>query len=477
MFKLGKFVKKSLPVCAAAVTAFGVIGAAACNSDGGSDDKITFWGWGSPAEVRVYEQLVKQYQDENPGVTVAYTHYESNTYMSKFQAERVKPDVFFMPDTDFLSWVDAGIMLNLDDYVSQEELDSVWPEAMNEYYYDSQARTLGKSQGASLYGFPKDLGPIALVYNKTLLDQQITRNKLNKDEVYALLDPKDPMTWDEFRNLLIGLTADQNKNDANQIYGIPYYEMDAALYSNNANYFTDDVTTQQINEDFVDSVAFNVCLATVDKVMPSSTLSGATDAYTRFFNNKTIFTWMGPWDNADFWDYKNLVYDIIPVPYNGNNPNARSITDIGSMCYGISAKTKKPEAAVKFAKWLCMGETCQKTAMELGQQVPNLIEMTNDYISAEWDVQPANRSLFVDIMDGNTNSIGLYNDASEDKISGKTRTLYYTYDSTWSENFGSYIDEQGIWDATDRETIKTILFNYRDSLQHDLDEMNSRWKG
>lgn len=454
----------------------------ACNNDQPTDgtdgkDKITFWGWGSPAEVKVYEKLIAQYQDENPGVTIAYTHYESNIYMNRFMAERTKPDVFFMPDTDFVAWADAGIMLELDSYVTEEEINSVWPAAINEYYYNQNANSVGKSNGASLYGFPKDLGPIALVYNKTLLDQQIARNNLNKEDVYALLNPTKAMTWAQFRQLLKDLTADQNKNSADQIYGIPYYEMDVALYSNNANYFSDDASTQKLDERFIEALAYNIQLATVDKVMPSSSLSGATDAYTRFFNNKTIFTWMGPWDNADFWDYDTLVYDIIPVPYNGENPEASSVTMVGSMCYGVSAKSKNKDAAVKFAKWLCMGETCQQKSMELGQQVPNLIDMASAYISADWNVLPANRSLFVDIMDGNTNSMGLYTDASLDKITGKTRSLYYTYDSTWKDNLMSHIDTKKLWEATDYNTIKTVIEQYRSSMQKDLDEMNSRWKG
>lgn len=464
----GKSVLRIVAAGVAAVTAFG--GVAACGDADSSDpNKITFWFWGSPAEVAVYEQLIAQYEDEHPGVTIAPTHYESGIYMGKFQAERKKPDVFFMPDTDFAAWVDAGIMLNLDSSVSREELDAVWPAAVNEYRYDVQNKTLGSG---SLYGFPKDLGPVCLTYNKKIVERQIAKNDLDRDVVYELLDPTDPMTWDEFRGLLKDLTRGET-----ELYGIPYYEMDSALYSNDANYFTDDASTQKIDDNFIDAVVFNIQLATVDKVMPSADVSGATDAYTRFFNGKTIFTWMGPWDNADFWNY-DLEYDICPVPYNGKNPNAQSVTFAGSMCYGVSAKTKKPDVAVDFAKWLSMSTSCQKKALELGQQVPNLMEMAKtDYISADWKVQPEHRSLFVDIIDGNTNSIGLYKSAADDKISSKTRPLYYTYDSTWKDNLMSYMSEGNLWRATDAAVIRSKLESYRDDLQSDLDLMNERWKG
>lgn len=483
MKKFGSKAMKIAAVGASALMALGGLAACGGDRDDGDPNKITFWFWGSPAEVKVYNQLIARYEDEHPGVTIAPTHYESNTYMSKFQAERKKPDVFFMPDTDFVAWADAGIMLDLNSYVTQSEVDSVWKLAFDEYRYDPSSKTIGSGH---IYGFPKDLGPSVLTYNKTLLDQQITKNNLDKDEVYALLSPTTPMTWVQFRTLCKNLTADQNKESAEQIYGIPYYIMDTAIYSNNANYFTDDAKTQKIDERFIEAVAFNIQLATVDRVMPSASLSGASDAYTRFFNGKTIFTWMGPWDNADFWDYTNLVYDVIPVPYNGENPDAQSVTTTGSMCYGVSARSSKVDVAVDFAKWLSISTSCQTYSMGLGQQVPNLIDMATNaqtgYISDNWTTDgankhPKNRSVFVDVIDGNSNSMNLYASASADKVSGKTRSLYFTYDSTWQDNLMSYIDDEGLWDEKSYDVIKEKLIAYRDDLQADLDLMNDRWKG
>ena len=455
---------------------------AACDNDSGTTDsqgrtKIKFWYWGSLAEKKVYEELMDRYMEENENVIIVPTHYESSIYMTNFQGENPKPDVFFMPDTDFLSWADAGIMEGLLPYCTQEELNSVWPKAMDEYYYDVETHTLGKSANAKLYGFPKDLGPVTLVYNETLLDKQIAANGLNKQDVYKLLDPRTPMTWAQFTQLLVDLTKDQKGlSKADRIYGIPYYEMDACLYSNNANYFYENATKQGIDNNFIQAVAFNIQLATVYDVMPDADFSGSTDAYTRFLSNKSIFTWMGPWDNADFWDYKSLKYNIVPVPY-GPAEGAQSVSFVGSMCYGVSAKSKVKQEAVKFAKWLSMSKSCQQLSVSLGQQLPNLIEMVNDYVSADWDVQPANRSVFIDIIDDHTDSLGLYAaSGKQDMVSGKTRALYYTYDSTWRTNLLNYLNTSEAWKMKSTEDITNLLINYRSQLQSDLDNMNKRFK-
>ena len=479
--KIKQNLAKALALGVASVFALGAF--AACGDDEDSDpSKLTFWFWGSPAEVKVYTQLIAQYEREHPGITIGYTHYESNTYMDKLLAERKWPDVFFMPDTDFLPWADAGKMLALDSYVTQAELDNVWDKAIEEYRYDYNTKTLGTG---ALYGFPKDLGPTCLTYNVKLLDSQIEKCKDLKDEqgnfkcttlhgktkeqIYAeYLNPKDPMSWNEFRAFLKDLTADQNKNSNEQIYGIPYYELEAALYSNNANYFTDDARTQKLDDRFIEALTFNIQLATVDKIMPDASRAGGTDAYTRFFNSKTIFTWMGPWDNADFWDYKDLEYNIIPAPYNDAHDDTKSVSHVGSMCYGVSSATKRPDTAVEFAKWISMSQSCQETAMKLGQQVPNLKSMVNDFVDVEWDVLPKNRTLFVDIMD-DTNVLGLYADGEKDMVSGKTRALCYTYNGTWKTNLLSMVDTEGLWKTSDANLIRSKIEGYRSSLQADLD--------
>lgn len=458
---------------------------AGCDGDDTPDGKtkVTFWYWGSPAEIKVYEELIDMYMDDNPDIIIVPNHYESTVYMTKFQSETKKPDVFFMPDTDFAAWADGGVMLELDSYVTQAEIDSLWESGINEYYYNESTKTLGNGSGAHLYGFPKDLGPVTLAYNKTVLDRQIAANKLDAAEVYALLDPLTPMTWEQFATLCQRLTADQNKSAFNQIYGIPYYEMDAAVYSGGADYFDkNDPSKHGIDEAFIQAITYNVQLATKYQVMPTADQSGG-NAYDMFENGRCIFTWIGPWDNADFWENQELVYDVIPVPYNGNIEGAKSMSFIGSMCYGISSQSKVKDEAVKFAKWLSMSTECQSKAMYLGQQVPNIKSMANAYVSdeGEWNttasqVQPVNRSVFVDIMDNADDTYGYYAAAGKtDNVCGKTRSLYYTYNSTWKDNFTSYLATKNVWKMSDANQIRAALLEYRDAYQHDLDQMYKDW--
>ena len=448
------------------------------DSAGGTGKKVTinFMGWGDTEEQENYQTLVNKFMEENEDIIVVYTCESSTTYMNTLTNKANNlPELFYMPDTDFYSWAANGMLLDITDYVTDEDLNKLWPEAVNEYYFDENELTLGKSADARLYGLPKDLGPFTLVYNKTLLDQKITQYGLNSAEIYEMLDPTDPMTWQEFVSLLKKVDPD---GDADNVYGISHYELQAAVYSNDANFFDDTATTQKIDQkNFYDAVQFIVDLNTVHNVMPTAANQVANNGYTRFKSSGCIFSFMGPWDSAAFWKSVNFEYDIIPVPYNGENANAKSVAWVGSMGYCLNGKLNakkatdkaKIEAAIKLANYLCADEDAQREFYKLGQQVPNIKTMAfGEYLDANNThfagnkANPVNRKVWVDTI---------YNYGEGDKIHGKTRAPYYTYDSLWLTNLTDYFNTTGMWDGV--MTAKDVCTSFASTLQELLDDMNA----
>ena len=70
----------------------------------------------------------------NPGTanegsvsSVSYTHLRN-------RATNL-PELFYMPDYDFLEWVSNGKLKDLSSYITEEELSELWPQAVDEYYY------------------------------------------------------------------------------------------------------------------------------------------------------------------------------------------------------------------------------------------------------------------------------------------------------------------------------------------------------
>ena len=436
---------------------------------------INFWGWGDLAEQENYQTLVNQFMAEegNENITVLYRGMSSSTYMTTLRASaRNLPEMFYMPDYDFLEWVSSGLLKDISAYVTEEELSQLWPQAVDEYYYNAGTATLGQSEGASLYGLPKDLGPFTLVYNKTLLDRKIEEKGLDAEEIYATyLNPEVPMTWDQFRTLLKSLVTDKNNDGTpdDSIYGISHYEIETAVYSNNANFFNEDASEQRITDpNFIEALQFVADLTLEDHVMVPAALQSETDGFTRFLNSGCIFSFMGPWDCAQFWGF-DIAFEsnILPVPYNGDNPDAMSTAWVGSMGYCVSAKASSMQtaAAMRLAKYLCTNEDAQRKFYELGQQVPNIVSMAKDeYVNDTQGLlegkDPADRSVWVDTIDGFS---------EDDKIGGKVRPRYYTYSSGWYDDFLMYIDDQGLW--TGVKTAEQICNAYASTFQSTLDEM------
>lgn len=442
---------------------------------------ISFWGWGDLAEQENFQTLVNQFMAEpgNENINVDYTGRTSANHMNALNTSRNLPDLFMLPDYDFYQWAVDGKLKDITPYVTDEELSVIWPNAVEEYYYNADTKLLGKSEGAKLYGLPKDLGPFTFVYNATLLETAATAAGLDMATVRSTyLNPKKPMTFEQFRTLLKKLQPQLAKGK----YALTHYELDALIYSNNANYFNDDASVQHITDkQFTDALQFAANLGIPaanggDGVMTPES-EADIDGFDRFINGNAIFSFMGPWDSAQFWKY-NIPFtsEILPVPYGpgadgeyGTADDGRSTAWVGSMGYCISKKSSnaKTAAAIRLAKYLCMNENAQRKLYELGQQVPNIVEMAKDeYINDTKGLiagkDPDDRSVWLDTIDGFSET---------DKVGGKVRARYYTYSNSWYDDLTAYFSDQGLWSGN--KTAVAICSAYEKQFQKVLDDIRA----
>lgn len=421
------------------------------------EQSITFFGWGSAEEKENFQTLVDQFMVENPDIKVAYSAVSSDSYMTTLKNRgKNLPDVFYMPDYEFMQWADSGKCLAIDEYVTEDELSKLWPLSTSMYRYDRDTYTLGEGK---LYGLPKDLGPYAIVYNKTLLESIISEKGLDLE----LPDKNVPMTWEAFTNYLKAITGDATVNNAKKkVYGIGYYELMAAVYSNNANFFDDKVERETITDpNFIEAVQWISDLSNVHKVAPTADEQSSQNSFQRFLNQGCVFTFMGPWDCKQFWNDLTFEFDIIPTPV-GPAEGAKSTSWVGSMAFCINSNSKKKEAAVKLAKFLACSETSNVMNYQLGQAIPNMISYAeNQYIQGEGlegrQLMPENRKLFVDIVKGN------------EYLGGKNRAKYYLYDNTAYDDLESNLAAV----YTGQQSAQEFLTGYAEKYQRALDDSNA----
>lgn len=381
-------------------------------SKSGNDVVITFAGWGSLAEKQNFTKMIDKFEETHPGVKVNYQHYPGteDDYMVKLVsnvAANKMPDVFYLPTDEFVEWASADRLLDLTDYLAKSDLyeeGKIWEKSVDMYYYNKETGTVGED--GKLYGLPKDLGPWAMVYNKTLFEQKGV----------ALPDPTEPMTLDEFVNVAKQLTSGSG---VEKIYGTANYTLESAVWSNGGDFLSEDKKSTTVDTpEFAEALQWVADLALVHGVAPTTSEAAASGWFERWCNGKVGMAWMGPWDQPTFWESVKFEWDIMPTPV--NEKTGKAISWLGSAALCVSAKSKEAEVAYELAEFLCMDEDAQKINYESGQAVPNIIEMAeNDY--TKMDKMPQNKQVFLDIL--------------KNPEKGQFKSTYYTKNSTWYDYF------------------------------------------
>lgn len=417
--------------------------------------QLDFLGWGSIAEQKNFQEMITKFMAEYPNVKVFYSAISDTTTYSNNLINNANslPDVFYVPDWDYIKWADSGKLLNLKPYLSDEEIGNLWEMSIDIFRWDPKSKTVGT--GEDIYGLPKDLGPSSIVYNKTLLQQLIKEHNLNVE----LPSTTQPMTFTEFKEylkLFKGLTVDGTK-----ITPITHYDASAAVYSNNANYYTDDSATKSAITDpnFIEAIQFVADLS-IEGLASDYASAGSSNALTRFASQECLFSWMGPWDMRTYWESLSFEFDIMPVPV-GDVAGAKSTTTIGTVAYSVSAASQNKAAAVLLAKWLATSQTAAEMNYKLGQAMPNIQSMANN----EWinnvglsgvKAYPVSKSVFVDHVKGTST------------MAGKSRPYYYTYERT---AFDDLMDQfNPVWAGT--KTAKDVIDSYVDTFQSKLTKLH-----
>jgi len=454
---------------------------------------IDFMGWGEigGTEHTIFSNLIEDFHREYPNVRVSFRVSNPGApFNTALRAAAggggTMPDVFFMPLSEFRFWAGTGHLLNIAPafaygQAAHGELDDIWPHALDLYRFCRECRQLGAytrdelgvyrcrhGRQMLMLGLPKDLGPFTLVFNRTLLMQQYNANSslFAPGELNNLLNPNNPMNKDQFVSLLTRLLA-TNRRDG--LYGITHYDLEAAINSNNASFFCDEVAHQRVTEqNFIDALQWAADLYLAGgpgnraRLKPAPGQAG--DGFQMFVRGDAIFSFMGPWDMAQFWQNlgADADWDILPVPFGpgadrefGTADDGISTARVGSMAYSIYEGTMargNATAAMTFIRFMSSNVIAQRRFFQQGQQVPNHMEMARgEFIyPGPRDPQgnprpPSNRAVFVDIMDG-------VRDVN-DRISGRPYATYFTLEAAWFQTFNDALVP--LWNGT--LTAETLM--------------------
>ena len=163
-----------------------------------SSTTVTLSGWqSSPDENQLLNRVLREFEAKNPNIKVKYEVVNSE-YMDVIKT-RLIGDV--APDVFYLDALEAPLLMK---YSVLEPLDAYITPAFNLADFEPLMLNAFKRNG-KLYGLPKDVSTLALIYNKKAL------------VAAGIVQP--PKTWDELLIDSKKLTVDRNHDSKIDQYG------------------------------------------------------------------------------------------------------------------------------------------------------------------------------------------------------------------------------------------------------------------
>lgn len=440
---------------------------------------VVFMGRDEDNEKLNYQRIVDQFNETHPTIKV---RLEWNTYAAGYGVSldalgKNLPDCLMLSNAMFLRYVSAGKLYDFRDRLTEDDLDALYKEGYSAYCYDPSTRKLGITETSGMYGLPKDMGPYALCYNVDLLNKCVEKyNSSNSDkiDIEKVTSTTDPMTFSEFIDLgkkLKGVLSSVLGEQKKEGYVCAGYDLQSAVYSNNANFFTsDDAEELTIDSDnFIGAVQFIQNLYK-EGILPAvgDYSSGAESLFT---SGLAIFSYTGPWKMKTFWEsVDGFEWDIIPVLC-GDAEGSVSTSYVGGMGLCVSANSPVKEQALTFIKYVATDVTAQTNLCYNGQCIPNLTELAEAFSTNTGKTgtflknpQPLHRGVWVDCVNGTSET---------DKVGGRYRAEAYTYFETWYSDLAEFMsgstgETASFWEPGDDNKwadVATALRNKKPSFQ------------
>lgn len=320
---------------------------------GNAPVEISMMMWGDPAELDVWNQIVADFHQANPNITVKVDVSDWDSYWTKVKtllSAGTPPDVFAMDAPLYLDYQTRGVLLNLQPYIDKnpDMLKGVYPQTLQAYKTPD-----------GLYGLPRDFQTIVLFYNKDMFDAA------------SVAYPTADWTYDDLRTAAKQLTKVDADGKTTQ-FGIysDLWDMELiwseAIWANGGDVINADHTKTLIGEpQALPAWQLFHDMMFVDKSWPdTNTASQYGD--DPFLAGVAAMTTIGHWAVPGYSE-AGFNWDVAPMP---KGP-AGQATSVNSAGFVVAKDSKHPDAAFEFLKYV-LSEPAQTRLAQLGFACPVL---------------------------------------------------------------------------------------------------------
>ncbi|EGL83927.1 extracellular solute-binding protein family 1 [Caldalkalibacillus thermarum TA2.A1] len=322
-----------------------------CSSDSGSEggegseDQVTiqFWHTFNQAEQETISEIIEAFEEAYPHIKVQVQAVPFDQAQNQFKLAAQSgdaPDVFRAEIAWTPEFADLGYLLELDEYVSDEDLADYLDSPMNYNLYDGH-----------IWGVPQATDALALLYNKRMLEE-------------AGLSV--PTTMDEFLEAAQALTDESKDQYGFFIRGDAYW-VQPFIWAFGGDLIDGEAREVKIAEPgSIEGTQFYVDLQNKYKVTPATRdfSQDYDNMQTGFKEGRIAMILNGPWSTSDilsgseFSDPDNL--GIAPIPV---GPTGLTGSPVGGHNYVIYKGTQYPDEAYTFIEFINSAESQAKFAI------------------------------------------------------------------------------------------------------------------
>jgi multiple sugar transport system substrate-binding protein len=318
---------------------------------------------GNPTEQKLYQDGVARFNQVFPNVkvTVDVNNDSYETNMKAQMAAGTAPDVFLLPPQLMGAFAPEGLLLPLDDAMSQAGVQAG-------DYVESIFKLF--QQDGKQYGIPKDFGTLALFFNNDIASA-------------AGVDPASVKTWTQLQEAAQKMTSGEGPN---KVYGMclnPDIQRIGTAMLQNGNPIIQDGKAVFNQENGIAAINFWYSFkeAGTGELFKEMGKGWCGEA----FSSKAAGIVMeGGWLVPFMADAANNATDVkytaipLPTPDSGGKPADWLFTN----AFGANAKTQYPNAAAALVLYLTSAQN-QKALLPSGLATPSLLALADDPYFAE----------------------------------------------------------------------------------------------
>jgi len=355
-------------------------GCGGCGPTAGEPGKTTIKVayWGGPEEIEIIQDLIGEWEQAHPKVSVRLEHTPFSAYVSRLltrMAGNVAPDVMAVEVNLFPSLWAKDAFMSLQPYINRDasfRLEDFFPEVVGRFTVDG-----------SVYAIPRDTAPFACVYyNKQLFDEA------------GLPYPTDEWTWDELLEAAQALTKRDEATGRITQYGFYAWAWQNFVYSNGGQ-FVDDLyhpTRTLLGEPkAIEGLQFYSDLMNTHEVAPTPIALGnlAMGAQQLFMTKRVAMFSSGFWEVPILRQITDFEWDVVMFP---KGPQGQRAFGTGGTGYAMLKSSKHPELAWDVIKALA-DERGQARLAEMGLAQPANRVVAEGPAFAASDLPPANKGM------------------------------------------------------------------------------------